>query len=287
MGTIESLSFGRTGHLSTRTIFGSVCFWDASQTEADQVFELLLKYGINHIDTAPAYRNAERRLGPWMKHHRDRFFLATKVDVRTYEDAREQFHRSLETLQVDSVDLLQLHNLTDIVDREVIMGPGGALEYLIEAKEKGLTRFLGITGHGILAPRMHRESLNRFDFDSVLLPCNYLLMQNPTYADEFNQLVDYCHAHNIAVQTIKAIARGYWGSKERSHVTWYEPLTDEAAIAQLVHWVLGYPGVFLNTVGDMQELPKVLAAAANYQPAPSDQEMQALVEKHSLVPLFN
>ena len=273
--------------MSTRTIFGSVCLWQASQREADNILDLLFEYGLNHIDTAPSYGDAELRLGPWMKQHRDRFFLATKTDKRTYQEAREQFFRSLDRLQVDRVDLLQMHNLTDVVQRETALGPEGALEFLVEAREQGLARFIGITGHGILAPKMHLESLERFAFDSVLLPCNYLLMQDPFYRDHFNRLVSYCSEHDIAVQTIKSIARGLWGNKARSHGTWYEPLSDEQAIAKSVHWVQAIAGIFLISVGDLQELPKFLDAAAGYQSPPPDEEMQAVVEAQGMEALFN
>jgi aryl-alcohol dehydrogenase-like predicted oxidoreductase len=287
VNTIEKLPFGNTGHMSTRVIFGSACLRRAGQGEADKVLELLLEYGINHIDTAPLYGDAELRIGPWMKHHRDKFFLATKTDKLTYHDAREQFYRSLERLQVDRVDLLQMHNLTDVVYREAAMGPGGALEFLVEIKEKGLARFIGITGHGILAPKMHLQSLDRFAFDTVLLPCNYLLMQNPDYARDFNHLISCCAESHIAVQTIKSIARGLWGNKPRSHVTWYEPLTDDESISKSVHWLLGKAGIFLVAVGDMLELPKFLTAAANYQTPPSDEEMQSVVEGQGVTPLFD
>ena len=287
MNTIAKQSFGKTGHMSSRTIFGSVCLRRASQNEADKVLDLLLEYGVNHIDTAPLYGDAELRLGPWMKHNRDQFFLATKIDKRTYSEAREQFYRSLDRLQVDHVDLLQIHNLTDVVYRETVMGPGGALEFLIEARDKGLTRFMGVTGHGIQAPKMHFESLDRFAFDSVLLPCNYLLMQNSNYFTDFNNLISYCANRNIAVQTIKSIARGLWGTKPRSHVTWYEPLSDEGSIIKAVHWVFGITGVFLITVGDMQELPKFLAAAASFQMPPPDEQMKEVVENQGVEPLFS
>jgi aryl-alcohol dehydrogenase-like predicted oxidoreductase len=286
MAIIKTKQFGRTGHLSSRAIFGSASLSQASQDEANQVLELLLKYGINHIDTAPRYGEAEIRIGPWMKHHRDRFFLATKTDQRKYGETRDQFYRSLERLQVDHVDLLQLHNLTDVVHREIAMGPGGALEFLIEARDKGLTRFVGITGHGLQAPRMHRQSLDRFDFDTVLLPCNYLLMQDSGYATDFDRLMAYCREHDIAVQTIKAIARGFWGKKPHDHNTWYEPVTDQQAIKKLVHWVLGLTDVFLITVGDIQELPKVLEAAASFESQPADEEMVRLVGEEGLEPVF-
>jgi aryl-alcohol dehydrogenase-like predicted oxidoreductase len=287
MKTIEKVPFGNTGHKSTRVIFGSACLRRAGQREADEVLEILLEFGINHIDTAPLYGDAELRIGPWMKHHRDQFFLATKTDKRTHADAREQFFRSLDRLQVDRVDLLQMHNLTDVVYRETAMGPDGALEFLAEIKEKGLARFIGITGHGILAPKMHLQSLDRFAFDTVLLPCNYLLMQNPNYARDFNHLISYCNERHIAVQTIKSIARGLWGNNPRSHVTWYEPLTDDESISKSVHWVLGRAGIFLVAVGDIQELPKFLKAAADYQSPPSDEEMKAVVEGQGVTPLFD
>ena len=286
MGLINTQPFGKTGQMSTRTIFGSACLWRASQAEADKTLELLLEYGLNHIDTAPSYGKAEVLLGPWMNHHRDKFFLATKIDKATREEASQQLNESLERLQVDQVDLLQLHNLTDVVGREIIMGPGGALEFLLEARDKGLTRFIGITGHGVQAAKMHMGTLNRLAFDAVLLPCNYILMQDTDYATSFNHLISYCRERHIAVQTIKSIARRWWGKKDRTHVTWYEPLTDQEAITKCVHWVLGQPGVFLNTVGDRQELPKVLAAAASFKSPPPDDEMKALVSKQGLEPIF-
>ncbi|HUV08820.1 MAG TPA: aldo/keto reductase [Spirochaetia bacterium] len=278
--------FGRTGHKSTRIIFGSAGLKRLTQKEADPVLDLLLQYGINHIDTAPGYGDAELRLGPWMREHRKRFFLATKIDEARYGQAKEQLHRSLERLQVDSVDLLQLHNLTDVPKREQVMGSGGALELLIEAKEQGLTRFLGVTGHGITAPKMHLQSLQRFDFDSVLLPCNYLLLRSPAYSADFSRLLSYCREHNVAVQTIKSIARGLWGEKEQTRATWYEPLTDQEAVSNCVHYVLGIPGIFLISVGDMQELPKVLKAAADYQNPPLDEEMERIAERFGMEPLF-
>ena len=284
---IEKIPFGKTGHHSSRAIFGSASLAAVNQFEADRALDTLLEFGINHIDTAPKYGDAELRVGVWMKRYREQFFLATKTNERTYKDAKEQFQRSLDRLQVGHVDLLQFHNLTDIVEREISMRPGGALEFLIEAKEKGLTRFIGITGHGLDTPKFHRQTLERFAFDSVLLPCNYLLMQNRNYTSEFEKLTSYCHERQIAVQTIKAIAKGYWGNRTRSRSTWYEPLTDEDAIAKCVHWVLSVPRIFLNTVGDLTELPKVLKAVASFEKCPSREEMEEVVEKTDMQTLFN
>jgi aryl-alcohol dehydrogenase-like predicted oxidoreductase len=284
---IEKQPFGRTGHVSTRTLFGAAAIgWGVSQAEADRILEVLLEYGINHIDTAAGYGDSELRIGPWMERHRQDFFLATKTGERTYEKARDEFHRSLERLRVGRVDLLQLHFLVDPEEWEVAMGPGGALEAAIEAREQGLARFIGVTGHGLEAPAMHIRSLERFDFDTVLLPGNYLLMQNPQYAADFDALVALCQERNVAVQTIKSVCRRPWGDRAKTRNTWYEPLEDQVAIDRQVHWVLGQAGIFLNTVGDIHVLPKVLDAASRFQRAPSEEEMKETVAEQEMVPLW-
>lgn len=283
---IPTKIFGRTGHASTRTLFGAASLGQVAQKEADQTLELLLKYGVNHIDTAASYGEAELRIGPWMKEHRRTFFLATKTEERTYQGAKEELARSLERLRVDRVDLWQMHVLVKPEEWEIAMGPGGALEAFIEAREQGLVRFLGVTGHGLIAPSMHLRSLERFDFDSVLLPYNYILMQNPQYAADFEKLSALCRERNVAVQTIKSLSRGPWGDKPQVHATWYDPLEDDAAIERAVHWVLGNPDMFLNTVGDIYVLPKVLEAASRFQDAPSDAQMQADVDAFGIRPLF-
>lgn len=278
--------FGRTGHLSTRTIFGGAALWRGSQEEADRTLEVLLAFGVNHIDVAASYGDAELRIGPWMRTHRDEFFLATKTLERTRQKARDELHRSLERLLVDSVDLFQLHYLVDPAEWEVALGPGGALEAAIEAREQGLTRFIGVTGHGLAAPAMHRRSLERFPFDSVLLPLNYTMLQNPRYAADFEALMAVCRERGVAVQTIKSLALGPWNEKQRTHRTWYEPLHSQDDIDRAVHWVFGRPGVFLNTAGDPQLLPLILDAASRFEAAPSDEEMQAMVVRLGMAPLF-
>ncbi len=283
---INTRPFGRTDHMSTRTIFGAAALGEVTQAQADRTLEMLLYYGVNHIDTAPSYGDAELRIGPWMEQHRGHFFLATKTDERTVQAARDQFQRSLERLRVDQVDLLQLHHLVDPEEWDVAMGPGGALEAAIEAREQGLVRFIGVTGHGVAAPEMHRRSLERFDFDSVLLPYNYMMMQNPRYAADFRALMALCQKRNVAVQTIKSIARGPWGTKTRTRATWYEPLEDQDAIEKAVRWVLGRPGIFLNTAADIRLLPKVLDAASRFQSPPSDGEMKKEAARLKIKPLF-
>ncbi|MBC7234784.1 MAG: aldo/keto reductase [Chloroflexi bacterium] len=283
---IPKLIFGRTGHESTRTLFGAAALGRRTQAEADATLEVLLAHGVNHIDTAASYGDSELRIGPWMAQHRQHFFLATKTGKRAYAEAREEFHRSLERLRVDSVDLLQLHNLVDPAEWEMAMGDEGALRAAIEAREEGLLRFIGVTGHGVVAPRMHLRSLERFDFDSVLLPCNYLMLQDPQYAADFQALVALCRERNVAVQTIKSIARGPWGEKEHIRTTWYEPLEEQEDIDRAVHWVLGQPGLFLNTAGDIDLLPRILDAAERFAGPPCDDEMRAMVAKRGMVQLF-
>jgi predicted aldo/keto reductase-like oxidoreductase len=221
-----------------------------------------------------------------MERHRDRFFLATKTGERTYRPARDQIHRSLGRLRVSHIDLLQLHYLVDPEEWETALGSGGALEAAVEAREQGLVRFIGITGHDLSVAAMHRRALERFDFDSVLLPYNFTIMQNPQYAADFEALVALCAERNVAVQTIKSIVRGSWGSTPRTHSTWYEPLTEQSAIDSAVHWVLGRPGVFLASVGDITLLPKVLDAASRRQSRPSDADMQAMLDRAGATPLF-
>ncbi|MBK8034020.1 MAG: aldo/keto reductase [Chloroflexi bacterium] len=283
---IAQVPFGRTGHLSTRALFGGAAFWQTPQADADRILDLLLEYGINHIDTAASYGDSELRIGPWMAQHRAKFFLATKTDERTYQGAKDQFHRSLERLRVDSVDMIQMHYLVDPQEWDVAMGPGGALEALIEAREQGLTRFIGVTGHDISVAAMHKRSLERFDFDSVLLPYNFVLLQNPQYAADFEALMALCRERNVAVQAIKSIAQGGWDNQPHTHTTWYKPLSEQAAIDKAVHWVLGRDNFFLNTPGDLTLLPKVLDAVSRYERRPSDEEMRAEVERTQSTALF-
>jgi aryl-alcohol dehydrogenase-like predicted oxidoreductase len=283
---IEKQAFGRTGHLSTRTLFGAAALWSVTQAEADRILEMLLEYGVNHIDVAASYGDAELRVGPWTKQHRQDFFLATKTEQRTYRGAWDELRRSLERLRVDYVDLWQMHVLVDPQDWETAMGPGGALEAFIEAREQGLARFLGVTGHGLTVAAMHKRSLERFDFDSVLLPYSYVMMQNPQYAADFEALVALCRERNVAVQAIKSICRRPWGDQPHTRNTWYEPLEDQADIDRAVHWVLGKPGVFLNTAGDIHLLPRILDAASRFEERPSDEAMAAMAAEREMAPLF-
>lgn len=286
MEPILKRPFGATGHTSSVALFGAAALGRVTQADADRTLEVLLHYGVNHIDTAASYDDSELRIGPWMKRYRDGFFLATKTGARTYAAAKESIHRSLERLQVETIDLLQLHCLVHPDEWDTALGPGGALEACVEARDHGLIRFLGVTGHGRTAAAMHRRSLARFPFDSVLLPYNYTVMQDPEYAQDFEALVTECAARNVAVQTIKSIALGPWATQPRSRATWYQPLEQQPEIDRAVHWVLGDARLFLNTAGDTGLLPRVLAAAASYRQRPTDDAMRALAEATRMSTLF-
>lgn len=283
---IATFPFGRSGHLSTRTIFGAAALGPVTQLEADQTLEVLLRYGVNHIDVAASYGDAELRLAPWLAHHREQFFLATKTGERQAQAAREELHRSLERMKVEYVDLWQLHSLADPIEWDIALSPGGALEAAIEAKQQGLIRAIGVTGHGVQIAASHRRSLERFDFDTVLLPYNYITMRNDYYREQFNALLATCRERNVAVQTIKSIAGKPWLGRPHMHTTWYGPLTEQQDIDLAVHWVLSQPGIFLNTVGDIHLLPKVLDAASRFEDRPADEAMETLVKRSGMQPLF-
>ena len=278
--------FGRTGHESTRLLFGAAAIGNVSQEEADQTMELIREHGINHIDTAASYGDAELRLGPWMETHREEFFLATKTGERTRAKASNEIQRSLERLRTDHVDLIQLHNLVDEDEWRTAFSAGGVLEAVVEAKQDGLVRFIGVTGHGVTVARQHLRSLQEYPFDSVLLPYNFPMSRNARYVADFEELVAVCVDRGVALQTIKAITRGPWGDHEPTANTWYEPLTDQDAIDTAVGWVLGRDGVFLNTVGDTHLLPKVIDAAERFTQRPNDEQMRKLEAAFGLEPLF-
>jgi len=284
---IARASFGRTKHHSSRVIFGAAALSSVSQDVADRTLDVLMRHGINHIDVAASYGDAELRVKPWLRGvARDSFFLATKTGQRKAADAREELHRSLDRLGVDHVDLWQLHNLADPIEWDIALSPGGAIEAAVEAREQGLIKWIGVTGHGSQIAANHRRSIARFDFDSVLLPYNFVTMQSPYYAENFEALVAACAAHGTAVQTIKSIALRPWSGRTQTRTTWYQPLEEQGDIDLAVWWVLGRPGVFLNTVGDVNLLPRVLDAAERFEKPPDDSAMRSLVERSKAEPLF-
>jgi aryl-alcohol dehydrogenase-like predicted oxidoreductase len=278
--------FGRTGHQSTRAVFGAAALSRVTQDEADRTLEVLLDHGINHIDVAAGYGDAELRIAPWLKKHPDRFFLATKTGSRTYDEAKRDIHHSLERMGVQRVDLIQLHNLVDPIEWDRALSPGGALDACIEAREQGLVRFIGVTGHGSQIAATHLRSLERFDFDSILLPYSYITMQDPHYAAMLERVFAVCAERKVAMLTIKSIARRPWWGHEHTRSTWYEPFEEQGDIDTAVHWVLARPGIFLATAGDIHLLPKVLDAASRFRTAPEDETMREQSARLEMVPLF-
>jgi aryl-alcohol dehydrogenase-like predicted oxidoreductase len=283
---IPTQPFGRTGHDSSRVIFGAAALGAVTQDEADTTLELVRRHGVNHLDTAASYGDSELRLAPFLTEHRDEYFLATKTEKRTRDEAYAEINRSLERLGTDHVDLIQLHNLVAEDEWQTAYASGGVLEAVVRAREEGLVRHIGVTGHGVTVAAQHLRSLAEFDFDSVLLPYNFPMSQNAAYLADFEALTATCAERGVAVQTIKAITRAPWGDREQTAATWYEPLRDQGAIDTAVAWVLGREGVFLNTVGDIHILPMVLDAADRFAGRPSEEDMRALESAFGLEPLF-
>jgi len=284
---VETEFFGRTGHRSSRVIFGAAALASMRQAKADALLELLLERGVNHLDTAAGYGDSELRLAPWLERHRERFFVATKTGERTAAGARASLERSRQRLGADVIDLIQLHNLVDEADWQTAFGPGGALEALLEAREGGEVRFLGVTGHGTRAAAMHLRSLARFPFDSVLLPYNFTMLAQPEYAADFEALFALCRERGVAVQTIKSIARRRWGSDASApRYSWYEPIREPEALRRAVHFVLARPGLFLNSSSDATLLRPLLEAASVPAELPGSGALEADVARLGLAPLF-
>ena len=284
---IPTQPFGRTGHQSTRILFGAAALSASTEEKAARALELLLEHGVNHIDVAASYGDAELWVGRWMREHRDRFFLATKTLERGYQGARDGIRRSLERLQVDRVDLIQLHHLVEPQDWERVFSEDGALRACVEAREEGLVRFIGVTGHGTRVAARHRASLERFGFDSVLLPYNFLQMRDPAYASDFEALLAICRDRGVAVQTIKCIARRRWPQTAAPRTTtWYEPLEEQADIDRAIHWALSRPAIFVNSASDLDLFERVLQAAESFAERSEAGSMERLVTDLEMAPLF-
>jgi aryl-alcohol dehydrogenase-like predicted oxidoreductase len=284
---IPKLAFGRTGHQSSRIIFGAAALWNASPEQSARTLDMLLAHGVNHIDVANGYGRAELRVGESMRRLRSRFFLATKTGKRDYAGAKRHIARSLERLQTDQLDLIQLHNLSDDAGWQMAFSRDGALRACTEAREQGLVRFIGVTGHGTRVPTMHLSSLARFPFDSVLVPYNLAMMSQPQYAADFEALYTECQRRGVAMQTIKAVAARRWQPGElRTHNTWYRPVSDPGDVARAVHWALSRPGIFVNTASDLGLLALTLDAAERFERAPAESEIAEAWARAGVEPLF-
>jgi aryl-alcohol dehydrogenase-like predicted oxidoreductase len=250
--------------MSTIAIFGGAAFWEISQEEADQVMESVIAAGINHIDVAPSYGQAEIRIGPWMPRERERFFLGCKTTERTKEGAWKEMQESLQRLQTKAFDLYQCHAITTMEELDKVTMKGGALEAFVEARREGLTKFIGITGHGVNAPQIYLEALRRFDFDSILFPLNFVQMANPEYRKYAEELIATCKAKDVGTMVIKTITKGPWGERRHTATTWYEPFDQSAEIQRAVNFALSYEVTGLCTAGDIHVLPLVIQACENF-----------------------
>lgn len=278
--------FGRTGHMSTIAIFGAAAFWEITQEDADKVMEQVIAAGINHIDVAPSYGQAEERIGPWMQRERGRFFLGCKTMERTKDGAWNEMQQSLKRLQTRAFDLYQCHAVNTMEELDAITMKGGALEAFEEARREGLISYIGITGHGADAPEIYLEALRRFDFDSVLFPLNFVQMANPEYRRHTKELISVCRAKDVGTMVIKTITKGPWGEKKHTATTWYEPFDQKDEIQRAVNFALSYEVTGLCTAGDIRVLPMVIEACENFLELQHDQMEEMIKSGENYEPLF-
>lgn len=284
---MEKRRLGRTGHMSTVVIFGAAAFWEIDQESANAALDMALEAGVNHIDVAPQYGQGEERVGGWLEPYRDRFFLGCKTLERERGAAWAELHRSLKKLRTTALDLYQLHSVGTVEELDKAMSPGGAIEALIEARERGLTKYLGITGHGLNTPAVHLEALERFDFDTVMFPINPVLYANAAYREATERLLDVCRQRDVGVMVIKSVARGPWGDRPKQYNTWYEPYDLQEKITSSVHFALSQqPVAGIPAAGDVRLLPLVLHAAETFQPLSRAEQDALIAEAQVLEPLF-
>lgn len=281
-------TLGRTGHESTVAIFGGAALGESTEAEAHAALDMAEAAGVNHIDIAPTYGHAEAVTGPWLESRRDKFFVGCKTGIRDREGSWEELHASLKRLRTDKFDLYQLHAVTNFDELDAAMKPGGAIETLKRARDEGLTKWLGITGHGIEVAAVQAKALELFDFDTVMFPLNPVLYANPKYRADAERLLAMCAERNVGVQIIKSIAKGPWADRDKAtYNTWYEPFDQQERINEGVHFALSqHPVAAIAIAGDTRLLPMVIKAADSFAPM-SDEAQAALIERaEELEPLF-
>ena len=284
---MQTRPFGRTGYMSTIAIFGAAAFWEIEQNEADKTMELVIQHGINHIDVAPSYGQAEERVGPWLRRERERFFVGCKTMERTKEGAAAELRRSLQKLHTDAFDLYQIHAITSMKELDEAMRSGGALDAIREARDAGLTRFIGITGHGVDSPAIFLEALKRFDFDSILFPLNFIQYANPVFRQNTEELIRQCRAKDVGTMVIKSIARGPWGEQPKNHTTWYQPFEDFTHIQAGVNFALSQDVSGICTAGDTTVLPLLLNACEHFSPMDGGEQDKLIASAAQFEPLFS
>jgi aryl-alcohol dehydrogenase-like predicted oxidoreductase len=283
---VERRRFGRTGHMSTVAIFGAAAFYEVAQAVADAAMEQVIAAGVNHIDVAPSYGLAEERLGPWLARERERFFLGCKTGERTREAAEAELHQSLRRLQVDAFDLYQLHAVTNMDELDQVTGPGGALEAIRDARDKGLVRFIGITGHGVEVPAVFLEALRRFDFDTVLFALNFVQYADPVFRRNAEELLHLCHERDVGVMIIKAVAKGPWGEREKLYNTWYRPFDQPDQVEAAVRFALSQDVTGLCTAAEVSILPLFLDACERFRPMAAAEQEALIARAGQYEPLF-
>lgn len=284
---MQERRLGKTEHMSTVAIFGAAALARATQDQADRALERIIATGVNHIDVAPSYGAAEERLGPWLASDRNRFFVGCKTTARTREGATEELHRSLERLRLSSFDLYQLHAVNTLEDLDRAMGPDGALEAIVEACDAGLTRFVGITSHGMSAPAVLQQALHRYDFDTVLFPVNFVLFADTEYRQQALALLRECRDHDVGVMAIKSISRRPWASRARRYTTWYEPIDDPAEMQRAVNLALSQEVTGLCSAGDLTLLPHFLDACEYFTPMSLPQQEALIAAAGEYEPIFS
>jgi predicted aldo/keto reductase-like oxidoreductase len=283
---MQKRRFGRTEHMSTLAIFGAAAFMKATPDIVDKAMEQVIAAGVNHIDIAPGYGMAEELMGPWIKRERDRFFLGCKTQERGKSDAAAEMRRSLELLNTDKFDLFQLHAVTSMEELDQVTGPGGALEAIIDARDEGLTNYIGITGHGVDSPAVFLEALQRFDFDTVLFPLNFVQFKNPEYRQNAEELLRQCRQRDVGTMIIKSVAKGPWGEKPQTYSSWYQPFDDPEMIQQAVNFALSQDVTGLCTAADVNILPMFLEACERFTPMDMVSQESLIAQATQYEPLF-
>lgn len=273
---MEKRRFGRTGHMSSVIIFGAFAVGQVGQREADATMELLMAHGVNHIDVAPSYYDAELRLGPWLEEYRDRFFVGCKTQLRSRDEAWDELQQSLGRLRMDAFDLYQLHAVTSMEELDLCTAPGGSLQAILDARDQGLTRYVGITSHGLDAPAVQLEALRRFDFDSLLFPLNFKLWADEDYRRNAQTLLEMAADRDIGTMVIKAWAKRPWDQRDHEYHTWYEPFDASDMVAKALHFALSQPVTGAISAGDSRLLPAILAAAEAFEAMDADEQSALL-----------
>jgi aryl-alcohol dehydrogenase-like predicted oxidoreductase len=282
---METRRLGKTRHMSSILIFGSFALFSVDQKQADAALETALEKGINHIDVSPIYGEAEARIGSWIGRNGKHFFLACKTNERSKRLAWESLQRSLETLKVDHFDLFQLHGVDDMDTLNTVLGPGGALEAVVDARDQGLVSYIGITGH---RPATQKEALERFDFDTVLFPLNRIHAAHLQDWNDFFPLLETARQKDVGVMAIKSVAKGTWDesvSTSHRYNTWYEPFDEASEIRKSLQYTLSQDITSAVMPGDLKLWPMVIDAAESFKSLSEEEQKRVVSQAVQYQPL--